>query len=82
MWDAPFDESMLSLEQGVVIHCPEEYLADELFVILREYEVQWYGDESMAKTFWSKYKKYTCYRVHRNVFALWNYGRMLQCRKI
>lgn len=39
MWETPFDVSMLSLKQGVVIHCPNEHLAEELFEIFKENNV-------------------------------------------
>lgn len=62
MWDAPFDESMLSLPQGVVIHCPEECLADELFEIFKRNGV---GENwpNLSRTNWNGHGKETAYFV-------------------
>ena len=60
MWDAPFDESMLSLEQGVVIRCPKESLSHELFDILAEYGIRW---NDITQTRWNSYEADTCYFV-------------------
>lgn len=62
MWGTPFDESMLNLPQGVVIHCPEEYLADELFEIFRRNGIgkNW---PNLSKTKWEGHGKETAYFV-------------------
>ncbi len=39
MWDTPFDEGMLSAQPGIAIFCQEDYLAEELFEILRQHEL-------------------------------------------
>lgn len=57
--DTPFKESML--ESGVIIHCPNEDLVGELFEILRDHGVQWYGGESMNDTYWDDSD--VCYRI-------------------
>lgn len=63
MWDTSFDESMLSLKQGVVIHCPEEPLAWELFEIFKRNGVgeNWKREE--WKPNWEKYQDETAYFV-------------------
>lgn len=62
MWNTPFDESMLGLPQGVVIRCPEEYLADELFAVIKAAGIggNWVD---MADTKWRVYKEDTGYFI-------------------
>lgn len=60
MWETPFDISMLSLRQGVVIHCPEESLSYELFDILAEHGIRW---NDMTRTRWGTHEANTCYFV-------------------
>lgn len=63
MWDTPFDESMLSLKQGVVIHCPDENLAEELFEIFKRNGVGKNWEHEEWTTHWEKYKEETAYFV-------------------
>lgn len=63
MWDTPFDESMLSLQQGVVIHCPDENLAEELFEIFKQNGVGENWRESEWIPNWEKHKEETAYFV-------------------
>nr|WP_290461273.1 hypothetical protein [Acutalibacter muris] len=62
MWDTPFDESMLGLPQGVVVHCPDESLAEELFEIFRRNDIgkNWID---MKKTQWGEEKEETAYFI-------------------
>lgn len=62
MWDMPFEESMLGLPQGVVVHCPDEGLAEELFEILRRNDIgkNWID---MKKTQWGEEKEETAYFI-------------------
>lgn len=60
MWDTPFDESMLSLHNGVVINCPEESSSYELFEIFKAHGIFW---SSMENTRWSSHMEDTCYFV-------------------
>lgn len=62
MWDTPFDESMLYLPEGVVIHCPEEGLAKELFEIFKEHGTaqNW---RSLEDTKWYQHEERTAYFV-------------------
>lgn len=63
VWETPFDVSMLSLKQGVVIHCPNEHLAEELFEIFKENNV---GENWVCQEFspnWDKHEKETAYFV-------------------
>lgn len=59
MWETPFDVSMLTASNGVVIHCPEADLAEELFDIFKENNVgtNW----GLGSTQWSGYKERTSY---------------------
>lgn len=63
MWDTPFDESMLNLPQGVVIHCPDENLAEELFEIFKQNGVGENWRNSEWNPNWRKHKKETAYFV-------------------
>lgn len=60
MWELPFDPSMLGLKNGVVIHCPYEHLAEELFDILEENGM---GENwgHMDDTKWSAHRENTAY---------------------
>lgn len=64
-WDTPFDESMLSRGE-VIIYCPDGDVVEELFEILRDHGITWYGEESMRYTFWDDQGSDTCYRVTRS----------------
>ncbi len=63
MWETPFEPSLLTAKEGVVIRCPDEMLSHELFGIFNENGVQWDGAESMERTNWDRYGKDTCYYV-------------------
>ncbi len=63
MWDTPFDESMLSIKRGVVIHCPEESLAWELFEIFKRNGVGSNWVDIEWNTNWKKYREETAYFV-------------------
>lgn len=91
MWDTPFDESMLSLPQGVVIHCPEEYLASELFEIFKQKGV---GENwpNLLSTNWDRYREETAYFVkgkemrygpkehaEKSSYSYWNYVKCTFC---
>lgn len=60
MWNTPFDPSMLDAEEGVVIHCPDESLADELFEIFRQHDMveNW---SNLECTMWDAYGQRTAY---------------------
>lgn len=62
MWDTPFEESMLGLPQGVVVHCPDESLAEELFEIFKRNGAgaNWI---SMEETKWDEYREETAYFI-------------------
>lgn len=64
MWDTPFDTSMLS-EGNVIILCPDEALSKELMEVLAENGVVWGGDETPEKSNsrWYEYEDKTCYWV-------------------
>lgn len=61
-WDTPFEESMLN-HRKVIIYCPDEDLARELFDILETHGICWCGNESMRNTHWDDEGPDTCYRV-------------------
>lgn len=63
MWDTPFDESMLGLKQGVVIRCPEEHLAWELFEIFEQNGIgeNWKREDWNPN--WGSYREETAYFV-------------------
>lgn len=62
MWDTPFEESMLGLPQGVVVHCPDESLVEELFEIFKRNGVgtNWVN---MERTQWDRYREETVYFI-------------------
>lgn len=64
MWETPFDESMLD-GQDLIIHCPDESLADELMEILERHGVRWYGDSGLPTddSKWDEFFGETCYWV-------------------
>lgn len=64
MWNTPFDVSMLGLKHGVVIHCPEEHLAQELFDVFVQNGVgkNWSRGDWNPK--WEDYQEETAYFVH------------------
>lgn len=57
--ETPFEESMIG--SGVIIHCPDKDLAEELFDILRDNGVNWWAGESMDDTLWNG--EYACYHI-------------------
>lgn len=59
--DTSFETSMLSC--GVIINCPDRSLVDELFSLLKENGVSWYGSVPMSETHWSSHREETCYRI-------------------
>lgn len=62
MWDTPFEESML--DGKVIIHCPDESLADELIDILEAHGIRWgSGTPLVDDTEWGNYREETCYWV-------------------
>lgn len=62
MWDTPFDESMLG--NDIIIHCPDEYLAQELMEILERNGVKWGRLENPTNnTRWADNKERTCYWI-------------------
>lgn len=61
--DTPFEESMLN--HGVIIHCPDRDLVDDLFAVLRKNDVRWSGEDDMTQTFWKKNGNKMCYRVSK-----------------
>lgn len=63
MWDILFDVSMLD-HGDVIIHCPREDLADELFRVFSENGVHWAGVGNMDDTRWEINGEGTCYRVN------------------
>lgn len=63
MWDTPFDESMLGLKQGVVIRCPEEHLAWELFEIFEQNGIGENWKREDWNPDWGSYREETAYFV-------------------
>lgn len=65
MWEKPFDESML--EYGnIIVHCPEEDSAEELFRLFVQNGLCWNGSRGhhdMCNTYWGKYREDACYRI-------------------
>lgn len=62
MWEIPFDIAML--ERGnVIIRCLTEEMADELFRVLLDNGVRWYGNETMGETHWTARREDTGYRI-------------------
>ncbi len=61
-WDVPFDESMLD-QRKVIIFCPDEELANELFEVLKANGIRWFSGESMDHTYWRNQGDGTCYRI-------------------
>jgi len=59
--DTPLEISMLF--NGVIIHCPDKDLVDELFSFLEENDIKWYGDEPVGETHWHENREETCYRI-------------------
>lgn len=64
MWETSFDESLLD-GRNLIIHCPDEHLADELMEILERNGVQWYGDNQPPTddSKWDEFFSETCYWV-------------------
>lgn len=62
MWETPFEEGMMNDTAGLAIHCPDEYLAEELFEIFRQngIGVNW---SSLDNTKWHEYAGNTTYFV-------------------
>lgn len=84
--DTPFDESML--DHGVIIHCPDRALVDDLFTILRENGVRWIGENDMTQTLWEKNGNTMCYRVSESrkmwygsiaTYSIWEYNDYMKC---
>lgn len=63
MWETPFEEWMLSDPKGLAIHCPEEYLAKELFEILKQNGVGINWNNGLSNTEWDNHKEETTYYV-------------------
>lgn len=74
MWDTPFDESMLGLKQGVVIRCPEEHLAWELFEIFEQNGIgeNWKREDWNPN--WGSYREETAYFVKGKKIIIWPKG--------
>lgn len=68
--DIAFEESMI--DHGVIIHCPDKRLTEELFDIFRKYKLRWFCNVSLDVTFWEEAGAKTCYRVSPD--RLLNYG--------
>ena len=47
MWDEVFEPSMLDDQDILIIHCPTEELAEELFPILKDHGIKWGSGESL-----------------------------------
>ena len=64
MWETAFDESMLD-GQDLIIHCPKEFLVDELMETLERHGIRWYGDNGLPTedTRWDEFFGETCYWV-------------------
>lgn len=64
MWETSFDESMLD-GQDLIVHCPDESLADELMKILEKHGIRWYGDNGLPTedSRWDEFSGETCYWV-------------------
>lgn len=62
MWETPFEESMLNDPVSLAIHCPDEYLAEELFEIFKQNKIgiNW---DSLGNTRWYEYSYDTTYYV-------------------
>ena len=61
--DTPFEESMLVGGNGVIVHCPDRDLVEDLFEIFCNNGVGWIGLESLSTTYWDNDKNKTCYRI-------------------
>lgn len=64
MWETPFDVSML--DKGVIIHCPDQDLVEDLFNVFKSHGIKWLGSEPMSITNWSRSGEDTCYRVTKD----------------
>lgn len=74
MWETPFNPSMIEDRRGVIIHCPDENLATDLFDILIHYGVGWAEKNPMSDTKWEAHKEKMCYRV--TGYRVLHYGRI------
>ena len=63
--ETPFEESMLG-NDDIIIHCPNEDLARELFDIFINNGIEWGGSTPLTRTYWKEYGEDTCYRVEIN----------------
>lgn len=64
MWEMAFEESMLRTHENLIIHCPNEELAEVLMEVLERNGVEWSGDEPPTEDAnWKEYETDTCYWV-------------------
>ena len=60
MWETPFSEDMLTKDCQLIIYCPDEDAAEQLFKILRSYGVRWGSGALLESTHWRD-SVYNCY---------------------
>ncbi len=69
MWGTPFEEAMLSYENGVVINCPTEELEREMARILDDYGIAYIDTvaASAMTSIWDRFGEDFCYFVRDGV---------------
>lgn len=63
---------------NVIIHCPDEDLAGELFDILEDHGIRWYGGDDMKITHWGTNEEETCYRVTSDGKLMFGYTHLYE----
>lgn len=69
MWETPFDESMLSTNEKLIIFCPQEDLAEDLMEVLARNGITWYANKAPEVTRWGEYGDETCYWVESKILT-------------
>lgn len=65
MWETAFEESMLDTYRNLIVHCPNEELAESLMEIFERNGIRWCGGEppTTMNTYWDENGIDTCYWV-------------------
>lgn len=82
MWETPFEEWMLGLQNGVVVSCPTEEAFSGMAEILDRYNIK-FGTSSASDNleFWNGYEKETCYYIKKGCNLLYGPKRSTHDRE-